>query len=341
VAEINGSEKGMGLNELKKLKTHNYRFAPILLLVLLTHLMPSTDAAATIFSFKNEPFGDSLKTVTKTDSLKEPDAAETKARALFAGVTYGNNSSFLGRYQTQVLPYYSADISYKTKAGLWFSCVAYGISGTATLVDEIDLLAGWNFNVSKRLDASLFYTRYFFTETTDLLKSSVQNTTSASLGLDWGLLYSKISSNYIFGGANDVFLVFDNSRYIEFPRVFNDKDYLSIEPKVSIIAGTQTFVESHMISQGTPVSVPIGGGPGGPRGRPSGGGSTYSTTAESSRTSFNILSYEVSLPLAYTTGRLSFEVSGRYCKPVNLLEGDNSVPQFFFTGGILYFMTSK
>lgn len=319
--------------KFKKLKTLNYRFVQILLLVLLAHIMPSTHASEILSSLRNEPL---------RDSLKAPQATETKTRALFAGLTYGNNSSFLGRYQTQVLPYYSVDLSYKTKGGLWFSCVTYGISGTTTLVDEIDLLAGWNFNLSKRVDASLFYTRYFFTETTDLLKSSVQNTTSASIGLDWGLLYSKISSNYIFGGANDFFLVFDNSKYIEFPQVFNDKDYFSIEPKLSIIAGTQTFVESHMISQGVPVAVPIGGGPGGPRGRPSGGGgATSTTTAEASKTSFSILSYEVSLPLAYTTGRFSFEVSGRYCKPVNLLEGDNSVPQFFFTGGILYFMTSK
>lgn len=337
--EINGLEKGMGLNVSIKLKTLSYCFAQILLLILLTHT--ATYAGEAIFSSRNELSADSLKAVIKTDSVKGPDAAETKTRAFFAGLTYGNNSSYLGRYQTQILPYYSVDVSYKTKGGLWFSLVTYEIGGTTTLVDEIDLLAGWNFNLSERVDASLFYTRYFFTETTDLLKSSVQNTTSASIGLDWGLLYSKISSNYIFGGANDFFLVFDNSRYIEFPQIFNGKDYFSIEPKVSIIGGTQTFVESHMISQGTPVSIPIGGGPGGPRGRPAGGGSTSTTTAESSKTSFNILSYEVSLPLAYTTGRFSFEVSGRYCKPVNLLEGDNSVPQFFFTGGILYFMTSK
>ncbi len=269
----------------------------------------------------------------------ESDSTTKKTRTLFFGLTYGSNSSFLGRYQTEILPYYSADISYKTKTGLFLSFLAYDINNSLTFFDEVDVMAGWNIDLSKRVDASVFYTRYFFTESTELIKASVANTASVSMGLDWSFLYSKITGHYIFGGSHDFFLVIDNSRYVEFPQIFRKDDYLALEPKIIIITGTQTFVNTHYINQGTPLIRP-GNGPS--RGNPgSGGSSTTPSTTETSQTTFNILSYEFSLPVTYNRGKFSFEVTGRYSIPVNLLKGDTSVPQFFFTGGVVYFISSK
>ena len=268
----------------------------------------------------------------------EADSTGRKSRALFFGLTYGSNSSFLGRYQTEVLPYYSADISYKSKSGFFLSILAYDINNSLTFLDEVDVMAGWNIDLSKRVDASVFYTRYFFTESTELIKASVANTASASIGLDWSYVYSKITGHYIFGGTHDFFLVIDNSRYVEFPQIFRKDDYLAVDPKISIITGTQTFVDSHYISQGTPLMRP-GNAP--TRGPGSGGNGTSPSTTETSQTVFNVLSYEFSLPVSYNTGRFSFEVTGRYSIPVNLLEGDTSVPSFFFTGGVVYFISSK
>lgn len=265
------------------------------------------------------------------------DSTTKKTRTLFFGLTYGSNSSFLGRYQTEILPYYSADISFKSKTGLFLSFLAYDINNSLTFFDEMDVMAGWNIDLSKRVDASVFYTRYFFTESTELIKASVANTASVSMGLDWSFLYSKITGHYIFGSTDDFFLVIDNSRYVEFPQIFRKDDYLALDPKISIITGTQTFVDTHYINQGTPLLRP-GNGP--PRGS-GGGSSTTPSTTETSQTIFNVLSYEFSLPVSYNTGRFAFEITGRYSIPVNLLEGDTSVPQFFFTGGVVYFISSK
>lgn len=268
------------------------------------------------------------------------DSTTKKTRTVFFGLTYGNNSSFLGRYQAARLPYYSADISYKSKTGFWLSTVAYNISNSLTFVDEVDVMAGWNANLSKRVDGSVYYTRYFFTESTELIKSSVSNTLSASLGLDWKVLYSKISGHYIFGGASDFFVVMDNSKYFELPGLFHEEDYFSLEPKLSIIAGTQTFVDSYYAERGVPLTSTTNVGPSrGKANAPSSGAPT--SGGEFVQTTFNVLSYEFSLPVAYNTGRFSFEVMGRYSIPVNQLEGDTSVRQFFFTGGIVYFISSK
>src|SRR5688500_9999743 len=90
-------------------------------------------------------------------ALLDSDSTTKKARLLFFGMSYGNNSSFLGRYQTEVLPYYSADISYKSKTGLWLSLLAYDINHSNTFVDEVDVMAGWTKDQYKHLDALVFY----------------------------------------------------------------------------------------------------------------------------------------------------------------------------------------
>lgn len=320
---------------MKSIEIRKSRIKQALLSVIfLTVILPSALSSDRPFRLTGELLQDSLNAPSTSDSTAK------KTRTVFFGLTYGNNSSFLGRYQTELLPYYSADISYKSKTGFWLSLAAYDIYNSATFADEVDVMAGWSTNLSKRIDASVYYTRYFFSGSTELIKSSVANTASASLGFDWNFLYSKLSGHYIFGGAHDFFVVIDNSKYIEFPHIFNKNDYLSLDPRISIISGTQTFVDSYYIDRGTPLISPTGSGPSGGRGNaPSSGTST--STVESVQTTFNILSYELSLPVAYSIGKFSFEVSGRYSIPVNLLEGDTSVPQFFFTGGVVYFISSK
>jgi hypothetical protein len=294
----------------------------------LTAIVPAAFSLNWSFSDGDNLLQDSAETLIPSDSTRK------KNRAIFLGLTYGSNSSFLGRYQMEILPYYLAEISYKSKTGLWLSLFGYNINNSLTVVDEVDVMAGWNVDLSKRVDASVFYTRYFFTESTELIKASVANTATASLGLDWSYIYSKMTCHYIFGDTHDFFLVIDNSRYIEFPETFHKGDYLSMEPKISIITGTQTFVDTHYINQGAPLVRPPGRGGQGSGGAPS-------PTARSSQTTFNILSYEFILPLAYNTGKFSFELNGRYSIPVNLLEGDTSAPQFFFTGGVVYYISSK
>jgi len=315
---------------MKSIRIHKCKLhGAAISLIFLIGILPSTYPSTPSLKGKNQRSQNSIEPEVEQDSTRK------KTRNLFLGLNYGSNSSFLGRYQAEILPYYMTDISYKSKTGFWLSLFAFDINNSLTFVDEVDVMGGWNVDLSKRVDASFFYTRYFFTESTELIKESVANTATASLGLDWSYVYTKITGHYIFGGAHDFFLVFDNSRYIEFPDLFRKDNYLSFEPKISIIAGTQTFVDTHYINQGSPLPRPPG------RGNPRGGGGTPTSTVESSRTTFNVLSYEFICPVAYNIGKFSFELNGRYSIPVNLLEGDTSTPQFFFTGGVVYYISSK
>jgi hypothetical protein len=279
----------------------------------------------------------------------ESDSAN-KQHYLSSSLSYGNNSSFLGRFQSRTMPYLGADVTVMHRKGFWVSAMAYDIVSSPIVVDEIDLMAGWSFDISKKWDASLFYGRYFFPENTELLKSYVANSASVAAGFDWSILYTRLSSAYIFGNdIRDVFLILDNSHYFEFPNILGG-DYVSIDPQVSLIAGTQTFYEQFVIEEEIPRNAAKGKDKGKGKGTgkgngqdkvPSGGSTTEFSIVENETRSFNLMSYEVSLPVMYTRGNWSFETSGRYAIPVNTLEGYLTQPQFFFTSTLYYTISSK
>jgi hypothetical protein len=292
---------------------------PLLQMLLLLILLGGSSLPLSAQSSKQGAAPKAQAATLSSDSLSVK-ADSTRSRLWIVGASWGNNSSFLGRYQAERIPFYALDATYKAKSGFWISGIGYHIPNTINTLDELDVMVGWSFDLSKRWDASVYYSRFFFSPESPLLKAATANAISGRLGLDWGLIYTQLTPTLTFGGSSDVFLVLDNSRYFEVRRLFHKKDYISIEPRISLIAGTQSFVESYTANQPAPI---FGPGPG----KPGGGTQTREYTA----TSFSILAYELSLPVGYTYKRLTLEATPRYNIPMNQLEGDASQAQFFLT----------
>lgn len=291
---------------------------------------------------------DTIRTSSATDSVG------TEKNYLSSSISYGNNSSFLGRFQSRAMPYLGADVTAMHKNGLWFSVMAYDIVSSPVFMDEIDLMAGWNFDLSEKWDGSFYYGSYFFQENTELLKSYVANSASVAAGFDWSILYTRLSSAYIFGNdISDIFLILDNSHYFEFPNILGG-DYISLDPQISLIAGTQTFYEQFVVEEEIPGKAANGKGKGKGKDKGKGKGkgpgqgktpiepkTTEVSIIENESRSFNVMSYELALPVIYTRGNWAFETSGRYSIPVNALEGYLTQPQFFFTSTLYYTISSK
>ena len=242
-----------------------------------------------------------------------------------AALSYGSNSSFFGRTQTTRYPYLAGELTYKSRFGIWGSAVSYDIFGTSSFVDETDLSVGWDFDLSQKVDASVSYSRFLFAANSPLVKSSVNNSFDGYVGWDWGYVYSRLNAAYLFGETNDLFLVLDNSRSFEFERVFTPKGYLAIEPRVSVMAGTQRFAESSLQQQ-------IGRGNGNGKGPGRGNGGTIAVTTTTTR--FQVINYELRLPLTYSLGAVSVQVAWRYAVPVNLLPDDVSGARSYFTNSL-------
>ncbi len=228
-----------------------------------------------------------------------PDTTALPRRHFSVALSYGSNSAYFGRTQATAFPYLTTDLTYTTKGGLFASAGLYNLLSTPLLLDETDLTAGWAGNLSQTLDASVSYSRFVFPASSELVKSSVNNSLDAALGQDWGPFYSRLSAAYLFGqsaSSADGFLTLENSRSFEIPHVFSPDDYLTIEPTVSAAAGTQSFVEASLTKR-------------------------HGAKARATRR-FGVVDYEFAVPVSYTLGKLSVAASWRYVLPVNLPPDD-------------------
>jgi hypothetical protein len=241
--------------------------------------------------------------------------------AVSASVSYGSNAAFFGRTQPVSYPYYSTELMYTSRFGAWASVVGSNLLTTTSPLDETDLLVGWDGDLSKKLDASVSYAHFFFAPNSPLIKSSVNNAVEAYLGYDWGYVYSRLKGTFLFGpSSRDGLLVFENSRYFALKKT--KRGVLSVEPKLSLIAGTQNFDSVSVVQQ-----LIRGNSAGKGKGKALGHYKTVTTYA----TRFTVLAYELQAPLRYTWGKVVGEVSYHYLLPVNVLADNASGNRSYVT----------
>ncbi|WP_242923320.1 hypothetical protein [Pontibacter liquoris] len=276
-----------------------------------------------------------ILTPVKPDDTTPADSV-TKKGWWTVSLETANNSSFYGRNTAKQYPYVAATVSYVHNTGLWASATTYQLFNTEDYIDETDVSAGYSFKISPRATGNISYSRFIFSENTPLVKSVTANALTANAAVDWKILYTALTSSYVFGGSSDVFVVLENSRYIALNPLWKGKRAIGLDPKISLTGGTQEFSETHTITEQNKKSV--GGAIGGildplkpGNGNSGNNGGTTTTTTTTTVHRFQLLNYEFLLPVVVSLGNFELEPSWRYSIPVNLLEGDESTAQSFYT----------
>ena len=287
---------------------------------------------------------------TVTDTLKAKKGWWT------IGAEVSNNSSFFGRNTARRYPYAAATVTYLHRNGLWASATSYKLFDTESYVDETDLSVGYSFKIQDLVETNISYSHFIFGENSPLLKAVTSNALSAKAALDWGILYTGLTASYIFGDNHDVFTVLENSRFIPLNPLWKGKRVVGIDPKITITAGTQYFYETHTTTtkknstspsgskpgNGNPLGgTPIGGildptGSGGSNTSPSQNNGNTTTTTTKTVSRFNVLNYELKIPVVVYLGSFELEPAYRYAIPVNKTEGDESEAQSFYSFNISY-----
>ncbi|TWI99420.1 hypothetical protein JN11_02737 [Mucilaginibacter frigoritolerans] len=251
-----------------------------------------------------------------------------KKRSVSVGVNYGSDIQFFGRTGPIKYPFMSADAIYNTKTGFFLYTAIYKVLGYNPLVDEVDVGAGYLFNYSKKFSGTISYTRFIFNkDAAAVIKSASSNDINLKNTFDWKFAKSSITGDYLFGDANDYFITFSTSKYFETSwSIFDDKDYLSFNPTISAIFGTQNFVQRYSVDNPDKLSLeelppPTFDGDKSPH-------------YDNGR--FNALNYSVKLPIAYNRPHYTFEASWKYSIPVNVEGALKNRHEVFFNLTFFY-----
>jgi hypothetical protein len=232
-----------------------------------------------------------------------------RKRSISIGVNYGSDIQFFGRTGPVKYPYLSADAIYNFKSGFFIYASGVQVFGYNPLVDETDLGTGYLYRYSKTLSGSISYTRFIFNQNAPaVITSASSNDINFKNSFDWKFAKSSLVFDYLFGDANDYFVTINTSKYIETKwSVFDDKDYLSFNPTISAIFGTQNFVgkySSQHLEQSDDSYIP--------------GLDVPPAFVKYNNGRFNALNYSFKLPIAYNRPHYTFEASWKYSVPVNV-----------------------
>ncbi len=262
------------------------------LLICLLYFASATAAAKAVYlpEYKLE------KIQADTDTL-------IRKRSVSVGVSYGNDAIFFGRVSPVRYPYVTTDVVYNDKSGLFVYGSGLKVLGYKPLFDEVDLGGGFFYkSKNKKLSGMLSYTRFIFNNDARIIKSASSNDINFKNSYDWKILKTAATADFLFGKSNDFFLTISQSKYFE-PNwsLFTDDDYITINPSVNMIMGTQNFVARY--AEDTFFKL-----------------LSSADARKFSRNNgrFTVLNYYLKVPIAYNTPHITFEAAYRYSIPVNV-----------------------
>jgi hypothetical protein len=231
-----------------------------------------------------------------------------RKRSVSVGVNYGSDVLFFGRTGPIKYPYASTDVIYNSKSGMFVYGSALKVLGYNAPVDEVDLGAGYLYKYSKNFSGSISYTRFIFDKNAaQVIKSASSNDVNFKNSFNWKFAKSSVVFDYLFGDANDYFITLNTSKYIETSwGIFDDQDYLSFNPTISAILGTQNFVGKYSFEHPEKLEDVH---------EFRAAGSAYNNGR------FNALNYSIKIPIAYNRPHYTLEASWKYSIPVNV-EGE-------------------
>lgn len=249
-------------------------------------------------------------------ALQSSGQADSSRPSLTLAAIYSSNASYYGQVASEKLPYVVANATLRFPSGIYFSGMAYKLLDNSTgIVSATNLGAGIDFNLGKKITADINFNHTFFPENSPFLHAANTNNLGATLTYNhW--LSTGITADYAFGKDQDMFFTFSNSKMINLGSL-SPNDLVSISPAFDIIGGTRKFYQTYMIEKnrrdsilGIPLPFP---------------GQTETETKEESFTDFDLISYNLRLPLAYSRASYMIEASYQASLPGKKEEGELTV----------------
>ena len=261
-------------------------------------------------------------TASETASFK-PVTEESSVHSLYAGTGYGSNMIYLGTTMSQDHGFGYASLSYGLKDKLYLSATGFSISGFSPFTAFYSLGLSFNHTFNTWFDISLGLSRYTVAES--LRDTLFYNFTyaDATLGIDWRILYTKISLGGLFSDGGQAYLQTRHSRYFETPSFAGDKAFFSFDPYVNILFGKMISIET---SEGTTTTVSPGYRP---WKNNQGSSTTYTET-------FGPMEIDFGLPIAFSYDFFTLEIEPGYVFPFYSETGTTGMKGFLFMASAFF-----
>ncbi len=247
----------------------------------------------------------SILWLSSTTARAQTDSVQTeKKKTTFTiGATYASNASYYGQKAAEPMPYVALSGSIRFPAGIYFTGTGLRLlNDSGSVVSASAAGAGIAFNLGKKVTADLSYSHTFYPSNSPFLQAANPDNASATLSYEYWMT-TGINVDYAFGKQQDAFVTLSTEKQIHLGSFAKGKDLVTLTPTLEVTGGTQHFYETYVKGKrfrdsvlGLPLPLPPG--------LPGTG-----TTTTRSNTSFDLLSWNFKVPLAYNRAHYMIEAS--------------------------------
>ena len=286
--------------------------------------------------------------VAAKDTASKKDTVAHKKSSLKVGLTYSSNAVYLARTDSIATPNYGLGLTYTLKSGIFFAAeVNYIPSRQFNKLDAGGLEAGYNFDLDN-LSGGIAISKYIAAFNSTQVISALDATVGAGLSYNlFDVITPSIHADYalVKSGGNDFLLTGGLGHEFEFEKVFTQKDHLSLEPKVEVVAGTQNFLSTYYTRKKNSAAQRQQYQNTHGKGKKSTSTSTTTTTTNSSgqttsitssASKFQTLAYEYTLPISYSWKKIGFSVTPTYAVAVHKITDDGTTTTYLPNSSVFY-----
>lgn len=271
---------------------------------------------------------DAYSQTDHADSLKIADtlklAPEVSRHSFYMGIGYGSNMFFLGSTLSHNQPFGYTAISYGFNNEFYATVSAIHLADIDPFMAFYTGSLNYNHAFNSWFDISSGIYRY--QAPAALADTLLSNLTygDLTLGIDWRLLYSKISAGVLLSSENQTYFQLRNSRYFQTPEFTKKKFFISFDPYVNLLIGSRytmkTTTETYSSSSPTGNTMGSNNQNSATTADPAG---TITTTSTTLSRDFGMMEIDFGLPVTFNSDRISIEAEASYVLP---LHNDSYLP---------------
>lgn len=230
---------------------------------------------------------------------------KTSDHSLYSTLGYGNNMIYLGSTISQDQPFGYTALTYGFKDNLYLTLSAVHLHNRSPFVSFSTGSVSYSHTFNSWFDISAGLTGYLVAPSlTDTLFSNFLYS-DITLGIDWRLLYTKISGGALLADEAKPYLQIRNSRYFQTPEFSKKNLSFSFDPYFNLLFGPLTTVET---TTGTIINLSPPYRKGGKKVQ------TSSTTTYS--THFRMMEVDFGIPVAFNSDHFTIEAETGYVIPL-------------------------
>lgn len=246
-----------------------------------------------------------IVTSTSPDTINPSEDIQS-SHSFYSGIGFGSNMIYLGSTISQDNPYGYTSLTYGFKDQFFLTASAIHLSKFSPFLALYNFSVNYSHVINSWFDFSMGIYRY---QATQPLEDTLFNSFTygdAVLGIDWRLLYTRISYSGILARDGGSYLQIRNSRYFETPEFFHKKMFVSFDPYVNLLFGPLITSET---TNGTVITVTN------PK-RPWGGTTTHSSSTTTYTKKFGIMEVDFGLPVTLNSDVVTIEAETGYVLPI-------------------------